>query len=207
MERLTWRIPRSDGPRILPVRHHSGWWAVELITSAGCLRAGIVLLLYLDKHPETIIEKKKIQISIISLLLALVINISAQQSEFPILTGIYLGQKPPGKTPELFTPGIISVDENSEHSAAVFSPDGKEVFWCTNVNWYTDEGRADNLRLYTMKEVDGQWTVPRPAPFVKNIRVERPVFSPDGNYLFLENEGIRWVSTSFIEELKPSHLK
>ena len=112
----------------------------------------------------------KTQIYIISMLLAVVISLNAQQSDFPKLTGIYLGQKPPGKTPELFAPGIISVDENFEHSAAVFSPDSKEVFWCTNVNWYTDEGRAGNLRLYTMKEVDGQWTVPQPAPFVKNIR-------------------------------------
>jgi hypothetical protein len=128
----------------------------------------------------------KKQIFIISLLLAVVMSISAQQSEFLKLTGIYLGQKPPGKTPEFFAPGIISVDENFEHSAAVFSPDGKEVFWCTNVNWYTDEGKAGNLRLYTMKEVDGQWTAPQPAPFVKNIRVERPVFSPDGSRLYIE---------------------
>ena len=128
----------------------------------------------------------KKQIIIISMLLAVVISLNAQQSEFPKLTGIYLGQKPPGKTPELFAPGIISVDENFEHSAAVFSPDGKEVFWCTNVNWYTDERRAGNLRLYTMKDVDGQWTVPQPAPFVKNIRVERPVFSPDGSRLYFE---------------------
>lgn len=123
-------------------------------------------------------------IFIIKILLAVMICINAQQLEFPKLTGICLGQKPPGKTPELFTPGIISVDENFEHSAAVFSPDGKEVFWCTNVNWYTEEAKAGNLRLYTMKEVNGQWTVPRPAHFVENNRVERPVFSPDGFRLY-----------------------
>ena len=43
-----------------------------------------------------------------------------------------------------------------------------------------------NLRLHTMKIVDGQWTAPRIAPFVKDIRVERPVFSPDGNKLYIE---------------------
>ena len=106
--------------------------------------------------------------------------------DFPKLTGPYLGQTPPGETPELFAPGIISVDENFEHSAAVFSPDGKEVFWCTNVNGNTDKRVAGNLRLYTMKMIDGHWTAPRPAPFVKNILVERPVFSPDGNRLYIE---------------------
>jgi predicted small lipoprotein YifL len=50
----------------------------------------------------------------------------------------YLGQNPPGKTPRVFAPGIISVDANFEHSAAVFSPDHCEVFWCTNVDWYID---------------------------------------------------------------------
>lgn len=120
------------------------------------------------------------------LLLSVCPYLPAQQSTLLDRTGPYLGQKPPGKTPEYFAPGIISVDENFEHSAAVFSPDGKEVFWCTNVNWYTDEGVVGNLRLYTMKEVDGHWTTPRPAPFAKNIRVERPVFSPDGSRLYFE---------------------
>ena len=173
--------------------------------------------------------KMKKRIFIISLLLATAITINAQETDFPKLTGPYLGQKPPGETPELFAPGIISVDENFEHSAAVFSPDGKEVFWCTNVNGNTDKRVAGNLRLYTMKMVDGHWTAPRPAPFVKNIRVERPVFSADGSwadrielpfycggffafspdekYLFFMNEGIWWVSTSVFDKLKPNNLK
>ena len=128
---------------------------------------------------------------ILLMLFILSIGISQAQEkskDFPILKGPYLGQKPPGKTPELFAPGIISVDANFEHSAAVFSPDGSEVFWCTNVNWYTDKRVVGNLRLYTMKIVDGKWTVPQIAPFTKhlNIPVQRPVFSPDGSKLYIE---------------------
>ncbi|MFC1492713.1 TolB family protein [candidate division KSB1 bacterium] len=112
---------------------------------------------------------------------------SAQdRQDFTALTGEYLGQKPPGPAPELFAPGIISVEENFEHSAAVFSPDKKEVFWCTNVKMYTDKRIIGNLRLYYMKMIDGKWTSPRPAPFTNNIRVERPVFSPDGSRLYIE---------------------
>jgi hypothetical protein len=128
----------------------------------------------------------KNQILLFSLLLIIVININAQEKEFPKLTGPYLGFKPPRETPELFAPGVISVKENFEHSAAVFSPNGKEVFWCTNINFYTDQKIIGNLRLYYMKIVDGKWTAPQIAPFVKNIRVERPVFSPDGNKLYIE---------------------
>ncbi len=98
-------------------------------------------------------------ICVIIAMLAIATSIIAQQKDFPVLKGPYLGQKPPGKTPELFAPDIISVDENFEHSAAVFSPDGKEVFWCTNVNAHTDKRVAGNLRLYTMKIVEGRWSV------------------------------------------------
>lgn len=111
----------------------------------------------------------------------------AQEDDLTILKGPYLGQKPPGSTLEVFAPGIISVEENIEHSAAVFSPDGAEVFWCTNVDYYTDAGKAGNLRLYTMKLIDGVWTAPQLAPFAKDISVERPTFSPDGNRLYFEN--------------------
>jgi hypothetical protein len=103
-----------------------------------------------------------------------------------IPTGLYLGQEPPGQYPELFAPGIISVDTNFEHSAAVFSPNGKEVFWCTNVGWYGDRKQPGSLRLYHMSMVDGKWTTPEPAPFTSDIRVERPVFSPDGGRLYFE---------------------
>jgi hypothetical protein len=110
-----------------------------------------------------------------------------QESDFPVLTGPYLGQTAPGARPEIFAPGIISVDDNFEHSAAVFSPDGTEVFWCTNVDFYTDRRIAGNLRLYTMRLVDGVWTAPALAGFAKDIRVERPVFSPDGARLYFES--------------------
>jgi hypothetical protein len=121
---------------------------------------------------------------IVTLLLVLVVGAAPDDPSVP--EGPYLGQKPPGKRPELFAPGVISVEANFEHSAAVFSPDGREVFWCTNVGFVTDKSKAGNLRLYFMNMVDGRWTPPRPAPFVKDIRVERPVFSPDGNRLYIE---------------------
>lgn len=111
----------------------------------------------------------------------------SQESSFPELSGPYLGQEPPGNTPIYFAPGIITVEENFEHSAAIFSPDGKEVFWCTNVDWYTDKKVPGNLRLYTMEEVDGRWTAPHLAHFAKDIRVERPVFSNDGMRLYFES--------------------
>ena len=123
---------------------------------------------------------------VLSLIVLAGVYVFSQDSDFPKLTGPYLGQKPPGKTPELFAPGIVTVEKNLEHSAAVFSPDMTEVFWCTNIDFYTDKQVIGNLRLYSMKIVDGQWTPPQIFPHTKDIRVERPVFSPDGNKLYIE---------------------
>lgn len=131
---------------------------------------------------------KKYNLSCVVLLVYSILTslVGAQENNFPVLQGPYLGQVPPGTTPEIFAPGIVSVEENFEHSAAVFSPDGKEVFWCTNVDWYTKKGQQNMLRLYFMKIVDGRWSSPARAPFVANLKIERPTFSPCGQWLFFE---------------------
>lgn len=51
---------------------------------------------------------------------------AAQEDPFPSLTGPYLGQKPPGLTPEVFAPGIITTNLHDDGSP-IFSPDGREV--------------------------------------------------------------------------------
>jgi hypothetical protein len=48
---------------------------------------------------------------------------SASPQEFPELKGDYLGQPPPGLTPEVFAPGIISTDAGEGCSG--FMLDGK----------------------------------------------------------------------------------
>ena len=105
----------------------------------------------------------------------------------PELTGPYLGQVPPGSAPRVFAPGVVSNRADFEHSAAVFSPDGQELFWCTNVDMRTDPP-GEGQRLYFMRQVDGVWTAPEIAPFTEEIPdpVQRPVFSPDGSRLYFE---------------------
>ena len=44
------------------------------------------------------------------------------------LTGDYLGQTPPGSTPVIFAPGIVSTAGKNEHTLS-FSPDGTEMFF------------------------------------------------------------------------------
>jgi hypothetical protein len=48
--------------------------------------------------------------------------------DFPVLKGEYLGQKPPGKTPELFAPGMVSTKEYTEY-CMTFMPNGSEIYF------------------------------------------------------------------------------
>lgn len=99
------------------------------------------------------------------------------QSDFPVLKGPYLGQKPPGKTPELFAPGIISTC--TQHSSVYFSPDGKEVYFSRMYPLPT-------VIMY-MHEVNGQWTSPQTV-----CEGLTPGLSPDGKTLFYSTNKPGW---------------
>ena len=67
--------------------------------------------------------------SIIVLLTSYSNNVEGQKldefdSDFPVLSGAYFGQTPPGSSPEIFAPGLISTQDGWE-AAITFSPDGK----------------------------------------------------------------------------------
>lgn len=89
---------------------------------------------------------------------------------FPTLEGPYMGQKPPGDTPEMFLPGIVSGYDRA-HSSIVFSPDGTEAYWTEMV---PPEGRVAFTQIK-----DGKWTYPVTAEIERD-----PSFSPDGKRLY-----------------------
>lgn len=94
---------------------------------------------------------------------------------FSELTSYYLGQKPPGQTAERFAPGIF---QEEMHTATVFSPDGKEVYWRP-----MDEEASDEILF--MRLEDSNWTSPQIVPFASRFFDSNdPCFSPDGEKLF-----------------------
>ena len=102
--------------------------------------------------------------------------------QFPVLEGDYLGQTPPGDTPELFRPGIVS-SVWGLHSTAVFSPDGNEVYWAPMVTFPGETYSRGGL--LTMRRVDGRWTPPAWAAFSgPNGQDDVPFFSADGNRMY-----------------------
>jgi len=103
--------------------------------------------------------------------------------------GLYLGQKPPGATPELFAPGYVSRPDYFEHSGAIFSPNLREVYWSAKPN------SERYYNIYLMKMIDESWTPPAVASFMDHNYSERgPVFSPDGNTLFFDHNGDIWMA-------------
>jgi hypothetical protein len=104
--------------------------------------------------------------------------------------GPYLGQKPPGLTPEVFAPGLVSVP-GRRVTKVVFSPDGQEAFIRTAFS------RADRRLLHTRQQ-GGHWSAMQPADSLKSQATDsdygEPFVAPDGRKLFLVKNADIWVS-------------
>jgi hypothetical protein len=118
--------------------------------------------------------KKKAVFIGFALVVLLIFEGYPQQGAFPVLKGPYLGQKPPGVTPELFAPGIVSTCLNELNS--VFSPDGQEFYFCVR-----NMGASS---LFVMKCAQGIWGRPEPLPFAGRYNDIDVSLSPDGQGLF-----------------------
>jgi hypothetical protein len=104
-------------------------------------------------------------------LLALGQCIYAQQTHFPKLTGPYLGQKPPGMTPEIFAAGIVSTKED-EYACEV-NKAGDEILFM----------RKSQIML-AKKNTDSTWNLPIVAPFSGMSIDDEPCYSPDGSKIY-----------------------
>jgi hypothetical protein len=119
------------------------------------------------------------------LLFALNINCESQKqsavASFPILKGPYLGQETPGDVPLPFAPGIITTGMYTRD--VTLTPDGNELYFCVSAYSF-------NLIFYT-KQIDGIWSEPAPAPFIKDFQYMyyEPHVTPNGRrLLFLSNK-------------------
>ena len=100
----------------------------------------------------------------------------AQNDNWPILKGPYLGQKAPGMTPVIFAPGIISTHDY-EHGIT-FNKNIDEVYFTRRIT--VEEGN----RIFHAKIVNGKWTKPNQAAFASSFKESSANFSPDGTHLF-----------------------
>ena len=95
-----------------------------------------------------------------------------------VLSGDYLGQKPPGATPELFAPGVVSTGLYERDVA--MTPDGNELHFGLI--------SGGDITIVTTRRVEGVWSRPEIAPFCNNPDVFdlEPHITPDARrFLFL----------------------
>jgi Tol biopolymer transport system component len=123
---------------------------------------------------------RKIIISIlvlfISTLLAFAQENKTDKSDFPILTGPYLGQKPPGMIPEIFAPGLVSTKDHLEFGCT-WSPDGKEFYFTRRGGEYLYN------TLIVCRWNDSLWTEPEVVTFSDPYPKMNPRFFPGGSKL------------------------
>ncbi len=121
----------------------------------------------------------------ISLLFCLqIISVAALFSQERGMTeksGLYFDLKPPGLTPEIFAPGIISTGQFE--FGCTFSPDGHEIYFTRR----PDDAGSDN-RIYSTVLVNGRWTEQELAPFASDVFEFIPSVTPRGDMLFFYSD-------------------
>lgn len=112
----------------------------------------------------------------------LLLSLGADSSKIRAITmqGAYMGQHPPGLTPQLFAPNFISTEESEFGS--VFNSKGDEFYFGVDVNG-KNEIRYSRL-------VDNEWSKPKAILYHERYGYNDPFLSPDENRLyFISKQG------------------
>lgn len=122
---------------------------------------------------------------LLCVMVGLAVNGAAGDTEsFPELKGPYLGQTPPGTTPEIFAPGIISTEKSEGCSG-----------WGNHMEFFIFQRRVnDRSELYIMNQVNGVWSKPALIPSLNKYKVGDFTIAPDGKTM-------AFASRIFIEEI------
>ena len=113
----------------------------------------------------------------VTALVVLIFGLDASGQTIPRLEGPYLGQKPPGMTPQPFAPGIVTTD--GEEGSAGFAK-GATVFLFQRFL----DGRA---HTYITRLKNGLWTAPELLPFWETLAENGDfVFSSDDRTLLYQ---------------------
>jgi Tol biopolymer transport system component len=115
--------------------------------------------------------------SLLLLVCILPVACAAQEDAQP-LVGRYLGQEPPGLTPVVFAPGVVSTRANELNAA--FSPDGNELYFSVS--------RAGRYTVMTTKFENVRWTDRSVATFSGEYSDVDPFVSADGEKLYYSSK-------------------
>ncbi|WP_299465311.1 hypothetical protein [uncultured Microscilla sp.] len=131
---------------------------------------------------------------------------------FPPFKDRYLGQKPPGLTPKLFAPGMVSTKKHVE-SLYTFTPDMKEFYFSRvggkykkttlfvmqyrNNQWSKASNLSTDIKKYRERFKSGSSKIKNIAPF-KDLPIIGFTVSSKGTYYvyFLKRDGSGHISYS-----------
>jgi Tol biopolymer transport system component len=141
----------------------------------------------LDYHPTLVTweatNMKGKQIFIGLLLLTFIFCLQASEINKTIyrdLKGLYLGQQPPGDTPVVFAPGIIT--QGFHELGISFAPDYSQL-------GYVISDRSYSLYVIIhLKRERNTWSKPEVAPFSGYFSENSMCFSPSGNRWYFSSK-------------------
>ncbi|MDC8003857.1 hypothetical protein POV27_07325 [Aureisphaera galaxeae] len=109
--------------------------------------------------------------------------------ESATIEGSYFGQKPPGLTPEVFAPGVVSIDGRFEGTVS-FSPELTEIYFAAN-------NEEDETVIYFSKLEGDTWTAIKKVNFTNGKKKEEmhPFVSPDGKRIYFTA-----MDSAFVDE-------
>jgi hypothetical protein len=116
------------------------------------------------------------------IILSVVLFISCKsKDDFPVLSGPYLDQKPPGMTPEIFAPGIVCTEKNEGY--LVFLDHGRVLVFD---RWLPQTEESNSYLVMEMQ--DGKWTKPRPSNHARSLYDPDLPIAPDEKILFFASD-------------------
>ncbi len=123
---------------------------------------------------------KNLKIRIILLLMLFLFAALVPGQELPQFTDPYLGQKPPGLTPKIYAPGVVSRD--GIQMKLTMTTEGSEIL-------YTERDPATNSASFIIRRrAGGTWSEPVILPYSREYMDIEPSLSPDGKkILFVSN--------------------
>ncbi|MGH2649354.1 MAG: hypothetical protein ACRDE8_17370 [Ginsengibacter sp.] len=107
-------------------------------------------------------------------------NTIVAQTTFINSHNAYLGAMPPNDTPKIFAPGLLTAKGEFSANRVAITPDGKEIYYCTNKSWKT----AKDLKVKCFRYDGGKWV----GPTVVNEHFGGTVFSPDYKTLYFGSD-------------------
>lgn len=114
-------------------------------------------------------------------------SVSHSQEEAPIPDGPYLGQTPPGSTPEVFAPGIVNTEQYREFEG-MFAAGMKAFYFSRSGGKYKTSGLA------VIEYKNNQW-----QESVVKHGVSEPSLSPDGMTVYFAKEAMERTGAGWSE--------